>query len=105
MRWVPGLKSFNLNDFITLGVVRERFGYGESGSGKFLLFFGCPDGFGSSDFAQNVDLFMLYRSIWVSGADFIKNIYFKQRKGRILRIWARTNNKKWFTFFVWRYRI
>ena len=35
-------------------------------------FFGCPDGFGSSDFAQNVDLFMLYRSIWVSGADVVK---------------------------------
>ena len=30
---------------------------------------GRPDGFGSSDFAQNVDVFMLYRSIWVSGAD------------------------------------
>ena len=37
-------------------------------------FFGRPDGFGSSDFAQNVDLFMLYRSIWVSGADSITNI-------------------------------
>ena len=36
--------------------------------------FGRPDGFGSSDFAQIVDLFMLYRSIWVSGVDFIKII-------------------------------
>ena len=35
-------------------------------------FFGRPDGFGSSDFAQNVDLFMLYRSLWVSGADLEK---------------------------------
>ena len=34
--------------------------------------FGRPDGFGSSDFAQNVDFCMLYRSIWVSGADSIK---------------------------------
>ena len=40
------------------------------------LFFGRPDGFGSSDFAQNVDFFMLYRSIWVSGPNFIKNIDF-----------------------------
>ena len=31
--------------------------------------FGRPDGFGSSEFVQIVDLFMLYRSIWVSGAD------------------------------------
>ena len=36
MRWVPELKSLNLNDFMTLGVVRERFGYGGSGSGKYL---------------------------------------------------------------------
>ena len=36
------------------------------------LLFGRPDGFGSSDFAQNIDLFMLYRSIWVSGADSMK---------------------------------
>ena len=34
--------------------------------------FGRPDGFGSSDFAQIVDLFMLYRSIWVSGAESMK---------------------------------
>ena len=34
---------------------------------------GRPDGFGSSDFAQIVDFFMIYRSIWVSGADFIKH--------------------------------
>ena len=44
-------------------------------------FFGCPDGFGSSDFAQNANLFMLYRSIWVSGADFIKNIDFLTKEG------------------------
>ena len=35
-------------------------------------FLGRPDGFGSSDFAQIVDLFMLYRSILVSGSDVIK---------------------------------
>ena len=34
--------------------------------------FGRPDGFGSSDFAQHVDCFMLYRSIWLSGADSMK---------------------------------
>ena len=45
------------------------------------IFVGRPDGFGSSDFAQNVDLFMLYRSIWVSGADFIKNIDFLTKEG------------------------
>ena len=39
---------------------------------RVFRFFGRPDGFGSSDFAQHVDLFMLYRSIWVSGTDFIK---------------------------------
>ena len=38
------------------------------------VFFERPDGFGSSDFAQIVDLLMLYRSVWVSGADFIKDI-------------------------------
>ena len=32
--------------------------------------FGRPDGFGSSDFAQIVDVFMLYPSIWVTGADY-----------------------------------
>ena len=31
--------------------------------------FGRPDGFGSSDFAQLVDLFLLYRFIWSLGAD------------------------------------
>ena len=40
----------------------------------FGAFFGRPDGFGSLDFAQIVDLFMLYRSIWVSGADVIKSM-------------------------------
>ena len=38
----------------------------------FGVFVGRPDGFGSADFAQIVNLFMLYRSICVSGADFIK---------------------------------
>ena len=38
----------------------------------FFVGGGRPDGFGSSDFAQNVDCFLLYRSIWVSGADSIK---------------------------------
>ena len=37
----------------------------------FGSFVGRPDGFGSSDFAQIVDLFMLYRSISVLGADCI----------------------------------
>ena len=41
-------------------------------AGVFGAFVGRPDGFGSSDFAPNVDLFMLYRSIWVSGADSMK---------------------------------
>ena len=35
----------------------------------FGAFSGRPDGFGSSDFTQNADLLMLYRSIWVSVAD------------------------------------
>ena len=51
-------------------------------AGVFGAFFGRPDGFGSSDFAQIVDLLMLYRSTWVSGADFITNIVFGGR-GRI----------------------
>ena len=38
-------------------------------AGVFGAFFGRPDGFGSSDFAPNVDLFTPYRCIWVSGAD------------------------------------
>ena len=82
MRWVPGLKSFNLIDFMNLGVVRRRFA---GGSGMlqvwwvrvgrvFGSFFGRPEGFGSSEFSQVVDLLMLYRFIWVSGADIIKNI-------------------------------
>ena len=41
-------------------------------AGVFGACFGRPDGFGSSDFAQIVDLFMLYRFIWASGADVIK---------------------------------
>ena len=47
-------------------------GWGEVDRGResiCFFFVGRPDGFGSSDFAQNVDLFMLYRSILVSGAD------------------------------------
>ena len=40
----------------------------------FGALFERPDGFGSSDFAQNVDFVLLYRSIWVSGADSIKHI-------------------------------
>ena len=75
MRCVPRLKSFNLIDFMNLGVIRGRFGYGGSGSGEYLgLFFGRPDGYGSSNVAQNVSLLMLHRSIWVAGADFIKNM-------------------------------
>ena len=51
-------------------------GWGEvdRGRGSIWGFFGRPDGFGSSDFAQHVDLFMLYRSTWVSGADSMKCI-------------------------------
>ena len=41
-------------------------------AGVFGAFVGRPDGFGSSDFANAVDFFMPHRSIWVSGADFIK---------------------------------
>ena len=40
----------------------------------FGSFFERPDGFGSSDFAQIADLFMLYRSVWVSGGKSIKNV-------------------------------
>ena len=48
-----------------------EWGWGEvdRGRGSIWVFLGCPDGFGNSDFAQIVDLFMLYRSIWVSGAE------------------------------------
>ena len=78
MRCIPGLKSFNLIDFMKSGLVRGgsgevrgRFGggLGMVGQGRenVWVFFGRPDGFGSSDFAQIVDLFMLYRSIWVLG--------------------------------------
>ena len=51
-------------------------------AGVFGAFFGRPDGFGSSDFAHNVDVLMLYRSIWVSGSDSIKHIDFVGR-GRV----------------------
>ena len=59
-------------------MVYEGLGWGPPRSaevaGVFGAFVGRPDGFGSSDFAQNVDLFLLYRFIWVSGADSIKDI-------------------------------
>ena len=42
-----------------------------------------PDGFGSSDFAQIVDCFMLYRSIWVSGIDVMKIVDFGAEEGSI----------------------
>ena len=45
--------------------------------------FGRPDGFGSSDFAQNVDLFLHYRSICVSGADSIKMMDLLAEEGSI----------------------
>ena len=35
-------------------------------AGVFGAFFGRPDGFGSSDFDQNVYVWMLYQTIWVS---------------------------------------
>ena len=38
-------------------------------AGVFGAFVGRPDGFGSSELAQNVDVLMLYRSMWVSMAD------------------------------------
>ena len=44
-------------------------------------FFGRPDGIGSSDFAQHVHFFMLYRSIWVSGVDVMKIIDFLAEEG------------------------
>ena len=40
----------------------------------FGAFVGRPDGFGSSDFDRIVECLILYRSIWVSGVDFIKNM-------------------------------
>ena len=40
------------------------------------LFVGRPDGFGSSDFVRIEIFVMLYRSIWVLGADFINNMDF-----------------------------
>ena len=40
---------------------------------RVFVFLGRPDGFGSSDFAQFVNCFMLYRSILASGADSRKN--------------------------------
>ena len=43
-------------------------------AGVFGAFVGRPDGFGSLDFAQIVDFLMLYRSIWVSGADLLESI-------------------------------
>ena len=49
-----------------------RSGEVDRGRGSIWVFFGHPDGVGSSDLAETVDLFMLYRSILVSGADFIK---------------------------------
>ena len=55
--------------------MRYRFG-----GGPFVVLFGRPDGFGSSDFAQIVNLFMfyvciyIYIYIWGSGADFIKKM-------------------------------
>ena len=45
--------------------------------------FGRPDGFGSSDFAQIVDLFMLYRFIWVSGAGLIRIMDLLTEEGSI----------------------
>ena len=41
-------------------------------AGVFVAFFGRRDIFGSPDFAQFVEFFMLYRSVWVSGAESIK---------------------------------
>ena len=50
-------------------------------AGVFRFLFGRPDGFGSSDFAQNVDVFMLYRSIWVSGADSMTFMIVRAEEG------------------------
>ena len=44
-------------------------------------FFGRPEGFVSSDFAQIVDVLMLYRSIWVSEADSGKTNEFLAEEG------------------------
>ena len=43
--------------------------------------FGRPDGFGSSGVAQIVDLFILYRSRWVSGAAPMMFIDFLAEEG------------------------
>ena len=47
----------------------------------FGAFVGRPDGFGSSDFAHIVDSWMLYRSIWLSGADVIEIMDFLTEEG------------------------
>ena len=52
---------------------------GQGREGIWVL--GRPDGFGSSNFAQIVNVLMLYRSIWVSGADFIKHMDFLAEEG------------------------
>ena len=54
-------------------------------AGVFGTFFGRLDGFGSSDFAQHVDIFMLYRFLLVSWADSIKNIELLAEEGSNVR--------------------
>ena len=50
-------------------------------AGVFAALFGRPDGFGSSDFAQIVDLFMLYRFIWFREPNLLKVCFFS--RGRV----------------------
>ena len=49
---------------------------------SFGGFCGRPDGFGSSDFTQHVDVLMFYRFM-VSGTDFIKIMDFVAEEGSL----------------------
>ena len=51
----------------------------------FWASFGRPDGFGSSDSAQIVDLLMLHRFIWGSGADSMEIIDLLAEEGSTFR--------------------
>ena len=65
----------------------------------FGSFFGRPDGFGSSHFAQNVDFLMLYLSIWVSGADSMKFIDLFSRGNVEIKRFLIENVSKFNDFF------
>ena len=76
--WISGTDFIKIMDLLE---GRVGVGWGRSRSievdrnrESVWVFFGRPDGFGSSDFAQIVNVFMLYRSICVSRPDFIKHM-------------------------------